>query len=852
MLMYSEDVDILTSRPDIIREIRIDPQMTYVLTSLINKEKEEQEKKIDRIPLIISDKIETDKFFTVLKQEQYSGLLLPRNCRFLKRISSRYTVAIVEDEPQIRTIRVNADLSHITAYYEKTQQADLYEVKKYLNRDSDGNYTFRLAFPYMIYLLLLNQVDQLLSNMYVFWRRYPLNNLDDILQLSSLTNVYLEGRVCLHNTVRFKENEIIKSIKDCLETFWGSPFNFDIQASGCYVKNGSLDSRLRDYFSWAYHTEHNPEFILSANLGSCEKTIPDIIRDFSRDDQSKNPFGILTRSAVPQRSNIKADFLSRLLNAWDTNREEYVLGNRLFSVGDRLSMNGKNFYIVGFYSEIEGNSSVDYIGLEREDGKRTFLRSDKKRLQSILLKSLESGKQTEKTKEGQEVRIGDFLELSFPFRCMKVVKRFSRNHLGELEALLNSDWYILDNTKFKIIDPSFFFINGKPLDRKSKYVVYDDRNSMYVEAKFTGFSNQETQINATFSYEESDRYGRSDRREIKINLSNNFSSLICDMNDIEKIQNCFLSFHHLFETVNSFKNKRTGVIYPGQKQSTQKQVLPKLLADGKLSINTTEQKQIQFEPGDKVIIPDWSRPSEYFNIKQIKEIKVDKELRFVFTDETSFLYSRSSNLYGDSNVYIKIGSVRKVVEEFNGLKVGDYLEAKRGFIPCFPKKKPVQIKAIVTDCFNGIPLILCSNYCTLLPNQLNDFEHIAYDSNPESRYAKIKLEEQNLGKIPIQTGDMFGMSSDSIARYMSLKIDKRLRMISINAMTVYDSIEPYPTKRSNTIRFGVLSPRISPKDNISTFQNKVFTLHNSLSNKIFNNPYCKTEAIIHTEAVTNV
>jgi hypothetical protein len=319
---------------------------------------------------------------------------------------------------------------------------------------------------------------------------------------------------------------------------------------------------------------------------------------------------------------------------------------------------------------------------------------------------------------------------------------------------------------------------------------------------------------------------------------------------MEKIETYFVEFSSFMTTKNGYRNKTTNQLFPGSRTSASQTMLANCIQNGKFQLQTSETNVISFEPGDKVITPNWENPQTMFSIKEIATIELKKHLMFNFTDGTNVIYSKPDS-YRYENVKIRVGAIRKVSTELNGMKVGDILITKKAGIVCFLKNEPVEIKAFVIDCFNNVPLILCSNYCTLWPKQLEKFEHVPFNEEPTSRYQTLKplIQTKPIDKIPFQEGDLLTSGEPGFTGiFMFLKhVTKRLRLTSLTAITEYHNIEFYPVSKKNLERFGILNPRISPKDEIKTLQGKVFSLQNSVSQAILTN-YKDSENRFHAEA----
>jgi len=99
-------------------------------------------------PIKVKATMTHNEFFnSLLKRYSLTTGILPQNCRYMKTLLNGYKVLIIEEEPKIRSISFNQDLSSLLEIHKLTGKLDEYEIKK-----KGPPYRFTLSFPYIIYM----------------------------------------------------------------------------------------------------------------------------------------------------------------------------------------------------------------------------------------------------------------------------------------------------------------------------------------------------------------------------------------------------------------------------------------------------------------------------------------------------------------------------------------------------------------------------------------------------------------------------------------------------------------------------------------------------------------------------
>jgi hypothetical protein len=272
---------------------------------------------------------------------------------------------------------------------------------------------------------------------------------------------------------------------------------------------------------------------------------------------------------------------------------------------------------------------------------------------------------------------------------------------------------------------------------------------------------------------------------------------------------------------------------------------------------------IKFSVGDKVVIPDWSKPETVTEIRTITgfELAANAECIYIVSVSNHGGVSKTNYLSFRSVPKINVGSVRKISDEFNGIKAGFKMIAKVRGIQNFMKKDCHEVVGFLTDTGNGIPLMLCSNLCTIwcIQDHLEKFDFFEPSS---SKFKRLQTSPLSLTPINFQPGDLIFSNRSNIMcceDRVLLLLSKSgfkgmytvMRPDSINVCRCYQVVD------ETTFFYGIPSPRIK-LDTKSFIDNKEFVrlvpypgFHNTIIN-ISSRNYGNTNIYIRREEVSNV
>lgn len=181
--------------------------------------------------------------------------LLPPGTRWLCRRKDLLNL-VVEHPPQCRTLRVSRG---------KKGEGDDYQ-------------TYRLAFPYIIYVLTFYREG--FEEMKIFFRNQTLSSPRDTLYHTSLPNVRGEPghhgsqRVCLRYRPEMLEGvPLTEAVPGLIDFFWSTGFNQDI-AHSAFERAQSRDPRFADLAAWEAASRENPLFPLEVDWEPAGRDLP--------------------------------------------------------------------------------------------------------------------------------------------------------------------------------------------------------------------------------------------------------------------------------------------------------------------------------------------------------------------------------------------------------------------------------------------------------------------------------------------------------------------------------------------------------------------------------------------------
>jgi hypothetical protein len=164
---------------------------------------------------------------------------------------------VVEHPPQCRTLQVSGG-----------------------KKGADDYQPYRLAFPYIIYVLTFYRDG--FEEMKMFFRNQTLGSLADTLYHTNLPNVrgepghYGSQRVCLRYRPEMLEGvPLAEAVPALIAFFWSTGFNQDI-AQSAFERAQNLDPRFAGFAAWEAASQANPLFPLEVGWEPAGRNLPEL------------------------------------------------------------------------------------------------------------------------------------------------------------------------------------------------------------------------------------------------------------------------------------------------------------------------------------------------------------------------------------------------------------------------------------------------------------------------------------------------------------------------------------------------------------------------------------------------
>lgn len=159
--------------------------------------------------------------------------VLPLGCRLFRQKDDR-TVFVIEQAPQVRRLS--------------------------WHRMAEGS-EWKLAFPYIIFVVVFRGESVLTDQCRIFYRNAPLTSAADPLMRVNLCNVYLRGAICT-GSMRVEGEGLAQKAESFCQNFWRSQFNSDLQDE-CFYPAANSIPEVANLDRWQEESAKNPLFPLA-------------------------------------------------------------------------------------------------------------------------------------------------------------------------------------------------------------------------------------------------------------------------------------------------------------------------------------------------------------------------------------------------------------------------------------------------------------------------------------------------------------------------------------------------------------------------------------------------------------
>ncbi len=762
-----------------------------------------QSKKVtsnETIPMIRKKVFQTSDYLNRLQNlstVESSGLeVLPLNCRYLKTLGN-LKILVVEEDPKVRTIKLDITMDSTIEKLKITGKLKEYGFENFLREKPP--YLISLSFPYIVYIISLARGR--LMTFSAFFRLSPITSLSDYLLVASLTNIDSSHYVCLRSEEKdLRDESIYGTVTEAVERFWLNSFNVDYIDH--YLQYQEVPE-ICDFLTWNYFTRNDPMFIFDVNWIRNKRTLGEQIERIRHDlDYTKgyslSHKGLVDLFSEEQKVNIeKGERVEKLVSS---DCEAIFIQSKELTVGESLQFkSGKEFYVSSFFGE-NRRAAPSHVQIEDSGGRFRIFKLTKRML-SLLEKRLDKTKFLDSIQlsSGALLKSDDIVEVGFPFKAFKKVRNIRVSRDDRVEVKLAKDYYLAESLEAKVVDSSNQSIGGVKLVKDREYFISSSPQNKifksYRKGKFIGVECLENSTKLCGKFLIGDC-------EVNVDVDNGtlVSTLVYEIQNFVRVSTYragmrIYTDHHK-ETY--LTNKE--ILYQDNIDYKRDLAESDIIKDGEIEIKSFDL-DINFKIDDEVVYVDWTNPALMTNPYKI--------VGFISRDDILYMkLKREDNeqevpyIHFDNGI-INIGKIRKVSSEFDGVVVGSKIKAKVVGIPGFPKKNINIIIGFITDT-GGLPLVLCSNYCTLWPFDLEKFDIIPRSSR---RWSRLLCSIPRLSKFKFQSGDLYVEKNDEVYLIASDRSGNLYRRTFSNfgPLSNYHSVR---FERDNVVsRYGIYTPR---------------------------------------------
>ena len=783
--------------------------------------------------------------------------ILPNNCRIVEKDLTGAITLVLEDEPQVRTVSFDLDMATVIEELRETGKLEKYGLENFLD-EYEAPYYLNLSFPYIVYFLKLDP-DFSYQGMRVFFRLHPLTSGSDYLYLANLPNIPNGQGICLGGRRGDERNlnlSISEAVHGIMDRFWSNSFNSD------YIHNVQAYTDVKfvsSFLEWSYFTSVDPMFIFNVKWVPFENCVDEELSQMVSHNNSvefENVIDLFTAS-----KKVRTEDNNEIT---DNLCDSAIIENTTFTIGDEIMYSGRIHYITSFRG-YAGNIP-DYIVIEDDDGVETAVEVCQENQNLLIdwklqLEETEVKYQSIEIK-GVEVKIGDIIQIHYPRQSYKKVSSIRRGRDDIMEVKLGKHFYLLENIPFKVTGNGDITVQNQKLTPGKRYYMLSSKETEFAGGKFNpvlfkGLDENESGT-LTIVFERPNLTGRDlvyplDSFEYELldeNKCSEVSTLRLNCRIFSKTKNnilrifpgsgCFAGYlgsdRYATPWISDSQQVKLDILRGEEGEDLWDITEHALEPDGNGEVKIEKEYSLKgpiksifipsfdlditFSVGDEVIVADWKNVDNMTRIWKIR----DFSLSLTADDSLIVLLEDSSgNLMRFPYINFTTGKIlhgfmRKVSRSFNGIPVGTLIKANRTKIQNFPMKDIVEIVAFITDTGRDIPLILCSNLCTIWGSidSLERFNAFAINS-PAWKKFKSKVLPPDPSKIKTQSGDFVIDNEDQFINSVSPMLVRRGRyakkyviqgMYNGYAWRYDISLSKDPIKEGY-YRYGIISPRES-------------------------------------------
>jgi hypothetical protein len=777
-------------------------------------------------PLIRNKTIKTPEYFDNLaKKLNYgSGLVLPRNCRFVMPINSSSAVVVVEDKPKLKSIRLHYDFRREHEFIRIVGQESL-NADRFL-KGQKSPYSLKLSFPYIIYIMLISEKNNEFSVPYfhVFFRKNSITRFNDYLNIANLLNLSDGNSLCFGRPGGYskeKNSTLSDLVDNLIRDFWNRPFTDEYQSRHFMYKN---HSRLHSFLVWAHYSEIDPLFVYGTDWIIHNRNLIDEINFLKKLQLSssstafKDTFMDSMNTSLPSENSL-------LKFTYDN----IVLTDQILNLGDQIKHNNQDFYL---YNLIGNNDGSTHAILIDDNGTLTDPIELTNEIKQNWREQIEHqlNNYVDQVQFGDKIaKVGNIVKI-LPNSSYEIIQKIRLTRDKKYEFVLGRRFYVATESVFEIIDS--IEVNGTKLEPGHSYLMCNNQHQVAFKGLLVRIENNNFGVLFFFfKDEETDQ-----ERGISVDSLEDQDTIIWCVDD-ENIINppVFRYLDRLYVNENNYIFIKGKGIYSKYSNSptvslfpinyTSENIVENIFDGQELKIPSIDI-DINFKIGDEVIIGDWSNPDELmFKIRKISGFTYDnREFDFKLTDSDNV--ETLVNYINLENGYIKAGYIRKVKSEYDGIVAGTRVKSINSNLLNFPKRTNYEIASFIVD--SEKPMVLFKNGTTIWFDELrSNFEILSPGSERYKRIRSIKSFDQN--KIKWQSGDLcekdgklFLVNNENEFMgiiYMGISADFVKTGSLRSRAEVSEEVNP------NFKRYGIINPRYR-KNNINIIHETIPNFHN--------------------------
>lgn len=718
-----------------------------------------------------------------------NALIMPKNCRYYRNLADGSQVLIVEEDPMLRTILLDQDISWAVEKVKNEGNEEKYGLKEWLKDNKKSPYKFLFAFPHIIYALKLTKQNEL-YRMHVFLRTTPIRSLSDNLITVPLPNVGEDGAVCMGSVKSVKRTFLQTAVEGYISAFWNNIFNTDLPANQQAYQNTVPE--FTDFFHWQYLSNVDPMCIYMVEWIKSDFNLNSIIHDLSQTkgsisntpemlvatydfDSFASSFHYAFETDIEDNDDGMTDEYGFQVSLKESLAESKFFNSTLVYVGDKFKIKNKVYFIDCFLTNPQ-TYNVRRVRLYREDGKNITVKLTEK-VEDLIEEQILSERYSLAWKiNGETFKRNDVISMNFGYgEVVKIIKYFRYGLSGNVEMVTkNGGVYLLSSIEDKInkLDLDNLEFCGVKLEEKKQYIIPDQSYGNYnshirflrgYTLSYDSASIHNNEVRLTF-YDNNGRltfFSPSDMKTVPF---------IIESDNVKKLPRVFRmgssiytneyevslddSFYQLNRRMIKHPDGRLTVCSDFSKIAEQV-----MFNNGNtFFIASDDEVDTIYNVGDRVVMfKSFEEPMDMLKVRTIIGFSINKDeglIRVSLEDKDGEIeYYDIIKNYGYRTPSVRYYGLRHITHEYNGIKAGTKIKASKTGICGFPKKDVNMIVGFLTDTGIDEPLVLCSNCLTYWADDLQEDFELYERSNP--RWKNLKLTPFSSKRIKLQSGDLF-------------------------------------------------------------------------------------------------